>query len=644
MNVDLKALSEKRQSNQRSKLKAIYVNLIPHIQLIAALLSGVFIVTGWILSDLFSSTAIMFFVIAYLVGGYQKAKEGILDTIKDRNLNVEMLMIFAAIGSAIIGYWMEGAILIFIFSLSGALETYTMNRSNREISALMELQPEEALIVKNGTETKIHVSMLVPGDEILVKPGERMPADGFIIRGQSTVDQSAITGESLPVQKKLNDEVFSGTVNLQGSITIKVTKLNKETLFQKIIQLVQTAQSEKSPSQLFIDKFEGIYVKVVIAAVSLMMFIPHYVLDWTWNETIYRAMILLVVASPCALVASITPATLSAISNGAKLGILFKGGVHIEGLSKIRAIALDKTGTLTKGEPEITDLILREGISQADFLIYTASIENHSTHPLAQAIVNYTKLEKQLQLLQPDFIEDIPGRGVTGKVSDREWKIGNAEFVGDDISKQFLKMNHNKFTKSGKTLVFIADYQGIVGVIALKDRIREQSKEAIHEFNKLGIYTFMLTGDDEDTARTISKEMSVDGHISRCLPEDKLKHVKELKKRYENVAMVGDGINDAPALASANLGIAMGTGTDVALETADIILMKNDLSKIPKAIYLSKKMNRVIKQNIVFSLAVIGILICSNFLQILDLPYGVIGHEGSTILVILNGLRLLKLK
>nr|WP_235929838.1 heavy metal translocating P-type ATPase [Chengkuizengella marina] len=618
---------------------------MPHIQLAAASLSGVLIVVGWILSNMnITSISIILFVFSYLIGGYQKAKEGILDTIKNRSLNVEMLMIFAAIGSAIIGYWMEGAILIFIFSLSGALETYTMNKSKKEISALMKIQPEEALMIKDDIEVQVHVSKLKIDDEILVKPGERIPADGVIIKGQSTVDQSAITGESIPVMKKLNDEVFSGTMNMMGSIFIKVSKLSNETLFHKIIQLVQSAQSEKSPSQLFIEKFERIYVKAVIIIVSLMMFMPHYLLEWSWNETIYRAMILLVVASPCALVASITPATLSAISNGAKLGILFKGGVHIEGLAKIKAVALDKTGTLTKGEPEITDLIVREGITHESFLIYTASIENHSTHPLAQAIVNHTKFEQKLKLVQPDFIEDIPGLGVIGKVNGKEFKIGNAEFVGLQLSEVFLKKSGEKIIKDGKTLVFVADQDGIVGVIALKDHLREQSKEAVLQLKKLGIYTMMLTGDDEETAKVISKEMSVDGYISRCLPKDKLNYVKNLKQQHENVSMVGDGINDAPAMATANLGIAMGGGTDVALETADIILMKNDLSKLPRAIHLSKKMNKIIKQNIVFSLAVIFILICANFFQILDLPYGVIGHEGSTILVILNGLRLLKIK
>ncbi|NBI28838.1 heavy metal translocating P-type ATPase [Chengkuizengella marina] len=646
MNADLKLLTDdKRQTNQLSTIKKIQQLLMPHIQLAAASLSGVLIVVGWILSNMnITSISIILFVFSYLIGGYQKAKEGILDTIKNRSLNVEMLMIFAAIGSAIIGYWMEGAILIFIFSLSGALETYTMNKSKKEISALMKIQPEEALMIKDDIEVQVHVSKLKIDDEILVKPGERIPADGVIIKGQSTVDQSAITGESIPVMKKLNDEVFSGTMNMMGSIFIKVSKLSNETLFHKIIQLVQSAQSEKSPSQLFIEKFERIYVKAVIIIVSLMMFMPHYLLEWSWNETIYRAMILLVVASPCALVASITPATLSAISNGAKLGILFKGGVHIEGLAKIKAVALDKTGTLTKGEPEITDLIVREGITHESFLIYTASIENHSTHPLAQAIVNHTKFEQKLKLVQPDFIEDIPGLGVIGKVNGKEFKIGNAEFVGLQLSEVFLKKSGEKIIKDGKTLVFVADQDGIVGVIALKDHLREQSKEAVLQLKKLGIYTMMLTGDDEETAKVISKEMSVDGYISRCLPKDKLNYVKNLKQQHENVSMVGDGINDAPAMATANLGIAMGGGTDVALETADIILMKNDLSKLPRAIHLSKKMNKIIKQNIVFSLAVIFILICANFFQILDLPYGVIGHEGSTILVILNGLRLLKIK
>ncbi|WP_226645408.1 heavy metal translocating P-type ATPase [Mesobacillus subterraneus] len=615
----------------------------PHAELIAAVVSGILIAAGWILSKGDSETAsVIAFILAYIIGGFAKAKEGIEATIEDKELNVEMLMIFAAIGSAIIGYWTEGAILIFIFAMSGALETYTMNKSHKEISSLMELQPEEALRIADGIEEKVHVSELEIGDMILVKPGERIPSDGKVARGQSTIDQAAITGESIPVSKDSGDDVFAGTVNLTGSLTVEITKRNEETLFQKIIQLVQNAQSEKSPSQLFIERFEGTYVKVVLAVVVLMMFVPHYLLDWSWTETFYRAMILLVVASPCALVASIMPATLSAISNGAKHGILFKGGVHLENLSHLKAIAFDKTGTLTKGKPEVTDVIVAEGLDSDDVLLKAASIESHSNHPLANAIVKYSKEMLGKELIHPESIEDVSGWGVKAHFENEDWKIGKADFVGRTEAESFSGGAALQLAAQGKTIVFIERNGQLAGLIALKDVVREETKQAIDLLKSEGIYTVMLTGDSQNTGKAIAAESHVQGYIAECLPETKVQELKKLKDQYGQVAMVGDGINDAPALATANVGIAMGEGSDVALETADVVLMKNDLPKIAEAINLSRRMNTIVKQNIVFSILVIMVLIASNFLQLLDLPYGVIGHEGSTILVILNSLRLLK--
>lgn len=616
-----------------------------HSELIAASVSGVFILFGWLLEKgNFTTASIISFLAAFLIGGYAKAKEGIEDTIKNKQLNVEMLMIFAAIGSGIIGYWTEGAILIFIFAMSGALETYTINKSKKEISSLMELQPEEALLVVNGVEQVVPVKDLMIGDHILIKPGERIPADGRIIKGSTNVDESTITGESLPVYKSIDDEVFAGTMNINGSITIEMTRKSSDTLFQKIIELVQTAQSEKSPSQLFIEKFEGIYVKMVLIAVLIMMFLPHYLFDWSWTETFYRAMILLVVASPCALVASIMPATLSAISNGAKKGILFKGGVHLENLSHLQAIAFDKTGTLTKGKPVVTDVIVDEDENFEEVLQKIGAIESHSNHPLANAIVQYVKKTMNQPLLQPENMEDVAGFGVKANFGNEIWKIGKKDFVGQEMGTNFYSEWTEQMAKEGKTLVYVKKNEKIVACIALKDIVREETKEAILSLKKRGLFTVMLTGDSEQTAQAIAKESMVDDYIGECLPIQKVEKLKQLKEKYGQVAMVGDGVNDAPALATANVGIAMGTGSGVALETADIVLMKNDLPKIDEAIRLSEKMNRIIKQNIVFSVMVIIALICSNFLQFIDLPLGVIGHEGSTILVILNGLRLLKTK
>ncbi|MBD7938555.1 cadmium-translocating P-type ATPase [Cytobacillus sp. Sa5YUA1] len=622
----------------------LFEKLLPHIELIAAITSGVFILIGWLLSKGgYETTSITIFILSFIIGGFAKAKEGIEETIANRELNVEMLMIFAAIGSAIIGYWIEGAILIFIFAMSGALETYTMNKSKKEISSLMELQPEEALLIHEDREEVVHVSTLEIGDKILVKPGERVPSDGIIVYGQTTIDEATITGESIPVTKGLSAEVYAGTVNMNGAIKVEITKKADETLFQKIIQLVQSAQSEKSPSQLFIENFEGKYVKIVLLTVALMLFLPHFLLGWSWNETFYRAMILLVVASPCALVASIMPATLSAISNGAKQGILFKGGVHLENLGHIKAIAFDKTGTLTKGRPEVTDFITLHTQHRDDYLRIVGSIENHANHPLATAIVTYTKEEQSSPLLEPESIEDVPGWGIKAVMNGVTWKIGKPSFIlnNNELAPE-LKEQQETLASNGKTIVLFERDHEVCGLIALKDQVRQETKTAVKQLNDQGIYTIMLTGDSQSTAQAISTEANVEDFIAECLPEKKVDHVKELRNQYQQVAMVGDGINDAPALATANVGIAMGEGTDVALETADIVLMKNDLPKIAHAISLSKRMNTIIKQNIVFSISVIMLLICSNFLQILDLPYGVIGHEGSTILVILNSLRLLK--
>lgn len=638
MDAEIKAISQ-----INTKDEGLIEKIKLHAELIAAISSGVLIVAGWILEKTDSSTAsIILFLLAFVIGGFAKAKEGIQATIEDKQLNVEMLMILAAIGSAVIGYWTEGAILIFIFAMSGALETYTMNKSHKEISSLMELQPEEALLITNSGEKVVAVSNLRIGDHILVKPGERIPSDGVIVKGTTHLDEAAITGESIPVSKGIDENVFAGTVNLNGSITVEITKESTDTLFQKIIQLVQSAQSEKSPSQLFIEKFEGTYVKIVLLVVLLMMFLPHFLLGWSWTETFYRAMILLVVASPCALVASIMPATLSAISNGAKHGILFKGGVHLENLSNLKAIAFDKTGTLTKGKPEVTDFLVLDGLEEEEILLKTAAIESHSNHPLANAIVQYTKQLLNKDFIQPESIEDVSGFGVKASYGEENWKIGKADFVGRTEAEAFQNGASKVMSQEGKTVVYVQRNDSIVAILGLKDVVREETKKAIDDLKASGIYTIMLTGDSHNTAKAISKESHVNDFVAECLPENKVTELKKLKDRFGQVAMVGDGINDAPALATANVGIAMGDGSGVALETADVVLMKNNLPLIAEAIQLSEKMNRIIKQNIIFSISVIMLLIASNFLQFIDLPFGVIGHEGSTILVILNGLRLLK--
>lgn len=615
----------------------------PHAELIAAIVAGLLIVFAWYTTrDGMNTVGITTFIAAFIIGGFAKAKEGVEETIANKELNVEFLMILAAIGSAIIGYWTEGAILIFIFALSGALETYAMNKSHKEISALMDMQPEEAwLVQQDGSLTRVKVDTLQIGDIVMIKPGERVPTDGHIVEGATSIDEAAITGESIPVSKFVGDEIFAGTVNMTGAIQMEMTKPSSESLFQKIIDLVQSAQSEKSPSQQFIERFEGTYVKVVLLAVALMMFLPHFLLDWSWNTTFYRAMVLLVVASPCALVASIMPATLSAISNGARNGVLFKGGLHIEHLSVLKAVAFDKTGTLTQGKPVVTDFIVRPHEDSKQMLSMLAGIEHNSNHPLAVAITTYAKA--QHVSFTKAAIQDIPGYGLEATIDNTHYKVGKMDFVGRERALTFADGAATTLAEQGKTVIFMADDTGIIAMAAMKDTVREEAKKAIANLKALGIHTIMLTGDNEKTAKVIAQEAGVESYIAECLPETKVQHMKNLMKQYQFVGMVGDGINDAPALATATTGIAMGEGTDVALETADVVLMKNDLSKIAYAIKLARKMQRIIKQNIIFAISVIIVLICSNFLQALDLPLGVVGHEGSTILVILNGLRLLRL-
>ncbi|HLQ84011.1 MAG TPA: heavy metal translocating P-type ATPase [Pseudogracilibacillus sp.] len=648
MSLQTKEIKQTVQySDKEQKSSSFLAKLYEHRELIAALLSGAIVLITWLFKSSIEPNNPALWaglhITAFVIGGYAQAKEGILDTIENKELNVELLMVIAAIGASIIGFWTEGAILIFIFALSGALETYTLNKSNNEISSLMKLQPEEAILLVNGREKVVPVEDLQVNDQILILASDRIPADGRIIKGSTAVDESAITGESLPLTKRIDDDVFAGTVALDGSITIEITKPTHETVFQKIIQMVQTAQDEKSPKQLFIERFEGTYVKVVLIAVVIMMFLPYLLFDWTLEQSIYRAIVLLVVASPCALVASVMPATLSAISNSAKHNVLFKGGIHLENLSEIDIMTFDKTGTLTNGTPVVTDMLVHPDYDINKIHDAVGAIESESTHPLARAITTYSldELNQEKFSFDATEVKTISGKGVIGTINNEEWFIGK-ETLASNNKNPFYGDSVAELASGGKTVVFVSYQNEIVALYALKDTIRKDAVEAIRKLNERGVETVMLTGDNELTAKAVADETGIKHYIAECLPDEKVTEVKKLMKAGRRVAMVGDGINDAPALATADLGIAMGEGTDVALETADMVLMKNDLVRITDTMVLSKRMNRIVKQNIFFSLTVIGVLIISNFFQAIDLPLGVIGHEGSTILVILNGLRLLR--
>lgn len=612
-------------------------------QFVTTGISGILIIVGWLVGNEVGDfwTAVIF-LSAFVIGGFEQAKEGIQATIKTKKLNVELLMILAATGASIIGYWFEGAILIFIFSVSGALETYTTNKSKREITKLMAFQPEQAfLLLPNGDLKEIAAKDLQLDDMVLVRPGESVPIDGVIVRGSTTLNEAAINGESVPAMKSAGSEVFGGTVNVSSAITVKVTQTFDNTIFSKIIRLVETAQSEPSKTARFIERFEDAYVKAVLLFVLVMMFLPHFALGWSWNETFYRAMVLLTVASPCALVASVTPATLAAISNGARHGILFKGGVHLENLRGIKAIAFDKTGTLTNGTPVLTDRLFAENVDKQEIINMVVALERQSLHPLAAAITQDLDAEVTKNITEIE-ITDVPGWGVQADYKGEIWQVGKAGFVGTESAREFLSGAFEKLASEGKTVVYVAKSGVVLAMFALKDTCRPEAMRTIKALQAKGIKTIMVTGDNEQTGAAIQAELGMDQVVSGCLPEKKVDVIKELSVSYGSVAMVGDGINDAPALAHAAVGIAMGKGTDIAMETADVVLMKNDLEKIPYAFALSKRLYWISWQNICFAIAVILVLITANVFQLINLPFGVVGHEGSTILVILNGLRLLK--
>ncbi|MCS7300654.1 MAG: heavy metal translocating P-type ATPase [Fimbriimonadales bacterium] len=580
------------------------------------------------------------YALAYLAGGYF----GILDgyqTLRERRLDVNFLMIAAAIGAAIVGEAPEGATLLFLFSLSNTLQNYALARSRRAVRALMALQPDTALrLTPNGAET-VPVEELQVGDRVLTRPGERIPTDGVVLQGESHVDQSPITGESVPVHKAAGDLVYAGTINGNGVLEIEVRAPAAETLLQRIMQLVEQAQEQKARTQRWLERFEQRYALAVIGgAVLVALGLP--LLGWQFADAFYRAMTLLVVASPCALVIS-TPATLlSAIANAARRGVLFKGGEPLERLAGVRAIAIDKTGTLTEGKLEFKELALIEGASEAQAWQVIVDVESRSEHPLAQALVRAAQA-RGYTARPVQHVEAIPGKGIVATLTDgTDARIGNLRLFEELETPDAVQQTVQRLREAGNTAMVVWAGGQFLAVAAAADALRPEAAEAVARLHALGVpCVAMLTGDAEPIARAVAQQTGVDRVYADLLPHEKLDALRQLSAEYGATAMVGDGVNDAPALAAAEVGIAMGAGTDVALETADVALVGNNLNNLPYAVALSRQAMRILKQNLLFATGVIVALVALTFVANLRLPLGVVGHEGSTLLVVLNGLRLL---
>ncbi|NQI33368.1 heavy metal translocating P-type ATPase [Streptococcus suis] len=614
-----------------------------NIHIITTALCLFFIIVGIILLNTGQEAlAAPSFILAFVIGGYLSAKAGLSELIFDKHLSVDVLMILAAIGSGIIGYWMEGALLIFIFSLSSTLEELAMEKSRNAIASLMNMTPPTARKVdENGEITVLDTASIHVGDTIQVRKGDTVPLDGALLSPQSIFDESMITGEPLPAEKVEGATVIGGTINQGPTVLVQVTAEKGDALFDKIVQMVENAQENKSKTATFIENMEDTYVKIVLAVVPLFILFAHFALGWEWLTAFYRGMILLTIASPCALVASSSPATLAAISRAARKGMIIKGGDIADNIAGLEAIVFDKTGTLTIGKPQVVDATY---LGEQDLIKEVVqAVEKQSSHPIAQALMTYTADSSAIDL---EDIQDITGNGFNARYQGQNWKIGKADFVLSRLAQPLsvdLRNQIHAAESTGKTLVYISQNDAIAAIFFIEDSLKPESKQLIAQLKEMGVTPILLTGDQEKTARYVASQVGIDRVIANCLPTDKASVIQELQKEFSAVGMVGDGINDAPALAQANVSYAMGSGTDIAMESADIVLME-DLTRIPYSIRLSKKMRTTIKQNIVFALAVIAVLIISNLFQSINLPLGVVGHEGSTILVILNGLRLLYFK
>ena len=589
--------------------------------------------------------ALGFYLTACAAGGINLARHAI-PTVLSGRFDVEFLMLLGAIGAGILGEWAEGAFLLFLFSLGHALEHYAMTSARQAIRALGNLTPKIARVRRDGREIEVPIESLQIGEIVIARAGDRVPVDGVVKSGQSAIDQSPITGESVPVEKEPGQTVFAGSINGDGALEIEVTKLSSDSTIARVQKMVEEAQSQKAPSQTFADKFESVFVPTILGVVVLAAIVPTPLGLLSWHDAFLRAISTLVAASPCALALATPAAVLAGIARAAQNGVLIKGGVHLENLGNLSAIAFDKTGTLTQGEPQVADIVPVE-IEARELLQITASVEARSSHPLAQAVVR--RAEKDgLRLSETGDLQTLKGRGVTADLGGQTVRIGNAKMMEEAqiplptaLQSQLQTLGEN-----GKPTMIVARDGQVLGALALADPIRAEAKSTLEQLRQIGIERLvMLTGDNARVAAHLAPQVGVTDFRADLLPEHKVEAIQKLQTEFGGVAMIGDGVNDAPALAHATVGIAMGAGgTDVALETADVALMADDLSKLPFAVALSRQAKNIIRQNLWISLGVIALLVPSTLFGFARLGVAVIFHEGSTLIVVLNALRLLRFR
>lgn len=580
---------------------------------------------------------IILYAVAIVIGGYHWVWEGIDELFKERRIGIEILMTAAAIGSAVLGMWDEAAFLVFLYGAAEGIEEYTYARTRHSIRKLLDLAPKQASLLQSGKEVLVPAEQLKVGDLFLVKPGEAIATDGIIVRGSSSVNEAPVTGESMPVEKSEGMKVFAATFNQEGALVIRVTAAFEDNTLSKIIHLVEEAQEQKGKSQLFIEKFGNRYSPLVLVAALLLLIVPHF-LGWDFSEWAVRAVVLLVAAAPCALVMSTPVAVAAGIGKAGRSGILIKGGAHLENLGKLRVIAFDKTGTLTEGKPVVTDVLPLKGDGK-ELLTVAYSLERFSQHPLAQAVVSKAQ-SLELQPLEADDFESLTGSGVCANIGDRLFYAGKPEFF-DERGFDLQGVDEiEKLRDQGKTVILVGHDSGVQGLIAIRDEIRPPAKDIIGELHRMGIKTAMLTGDNERTARVIARELGLDDVRAGLKPKDKTEAIQGLERQYGPAAMIGDGVNDAPALARATVGMAMGTaGSDAAIEAADVALMADDLKKVVEALRLGRRARRIGLQNIVFSLVILIVLIPSALAGIMSIAIAVFTHEFSEIVAVINGLR-----